>query len=404
MKALYLDCGSGVSGDMVLASLLDLGESVASRRGAFAAAVARDLARLRLPAWSWRVSRVRRHGFVALRVDVRAKATGSRGGRSVVAGLARRARSAGLPAGVAARGAAIVSRILRAESAVHGRRLEHVHLHELEDVDTAVDVFGSLLALDRLEVERVFASPVTVGYGQVATAHGELPVPAPATAEILRGHTVRFGIGEGERATPTGAALVAVLAAGALPPAFRIERIGYGAGARDTPDRPNILRAFLGVVDGAEGGDGEDIRQLDAVVDDMSPQLVQAFLERVYREGAFEAWTSAVAMKRNRPGIALTVLAPANRLDAMVRAYLEETGTLGVRITHPERVRLARREVRVRTRWGPLTFKLAGEGPTFHAVPEWREVRRLAARRGVPARLVLEEARGLWARLGGANR
>ena len=132
----------------------------------------------------------------------------------------------------------------------------------------------------------------------------------------------------------------------------------------------------------------------------MSPQLVQAFLERAYRDGAFEAWTSAVAMKRNRPGIALTVLARADRLDAMARAFLEETGTLGVRVTRPERIVLARREIRVRTRWGPLTFKIAGTGPSFHAVPEWREIRRLADRAGVPARLVLEEARGLGARLG----
>ncbi|MEK7475547.1 MAG: nickel pincer cofactor biosynthesis protein LarC [Candidatus Coatesbacteria bacterium] len=404
MRILYLDCSSGVSGDMVLGALLDLGEAIASSRGGLAAAVARDLRRLRLPAWSWRVHRVRRRGFAALRVDVRPKATGTHGAPSLVASLERRARSAGLSSGVAATGARIVARILRAESAVHGRRVAHVHLHELEDVDTAVDVFGSLLVLHRLGVERVFASPVTVGSGRVGTAHGDLPVPAPATAELLRGRTVRFGLGRGELATPTGAALVAGLAEPGLPPPMLVDRIGCGAGARDPVDRPNILRAFLGTTDAPGTAPEEELRQLDAVVDDMSPQLVQAVLERVYRDGALEAWTTAVSMKRNRPGVALTVLAPADRLDAMVRAVLEETGTLGVRITRPERVRLVRREVRLGTRWGALTFKVAGEGASFHAIPEWREVRRLAARHGVPARLVLEEARGLWARLGGPKR
>jgi len=395
MKSVYLDCSSGVSGDMLLGSLLDLGVP--------ANAVARSLRRMRLPAWVWRVSRVRRCGFPAVRVDVCAKA-GARHARpdgrtrSLLAGLERRARAAGMRGELAARGDAIVRRIMRAEAAVHGRRIDHTHLHELEDLDTVVDVFGSLLALDYLGAKRVFASPVSVGGGRVRTAHGNLPVPAPATAELLRGRAIRLGTADGELATPTGAALVAGLAEPGTPPPMLVERIGCGAGARDSADMPNILRAFLGEVEGPAAG--QDIRQLEAVVDDTSPQLVQAFLERAYRDGALEAWTSAVAMKSNRPGIALTVLAPADRLDAMVRTYLEETGTLGVRITAPERVRLARRTVRVRTRWGALSFKVAGRGPSFHAVPEWREVRRLAARARVPARLVLEEARGLWRKIG----
>jgi hypothetical protein len=391
MRILWIDGTSGISGDMLLGALLDL--------GATPSAVARDLGRLRLPPWTWRIHRVRRHGFAALRVDVRAKAGHARGGAGWLAALERRARGAAFPPGIAAQGAAIIGRILRAESAVHGRRIRHVHLHELEDVDTAVDVFGTLLALRRLGIDRLYASPVTVGGGRIRVAHGDLPVPAPATAELLRGQMVRLGIGQTELATPTGAALVAGLAEPGVPPPMRLERIGCGAGAREDADRPNFLRAFLGETEGPAAGDS--VLQMEAVVDDMSPQLVQSFLDRAYRDGALEAWTSPVAMKGSRPGFALTLLAPTERLDAMARAFLEETGTLGVRVSRPERIMLPRRMVRVRTRWGPLSFKVAGNGPSFHAVPEWREVRRLAEQAGVPARLVLEEARGLGARMAG---
>ena len=247
MKILYLDCSSGVSGDMLLGALLDLGATGPGGRG-FVAAVAHDLGRLRLPPWSWQVHRVRRRGFAALRVDVRPKATRSHGSPSLIASLEMRARRAGLPPGVAAAGARIVGRILQAESAVHGRRLAHVHLHELEDVDTAVDVFGSLLALHRLGVERVFASPVTVGSGRVGTAHGDLPVPAPATAEMVRSHGIPTTSGRlpFEAATPTGVAILAGCVNEFTDGAgVRGERMGYGLGGR-VASAPNALCVSLG--------------------------------------------------------------------------------------------------------------------------------------------------------------
>jgi len=397
-RVLYLDCFSGVSGDMLLGALFAVG---ASPR-----AVARGLARLRLPGWRWTIARVRRGAFVGTRVDVVARGAQAHGhghahhhAPSLVKRVMREGARAGLPDGVAAEGARIIAALLAAEGTVHGATPAHVHLHELEDLDTIVDVYGVLLALRELGSPEVFVSPVTVGTGRVHAAHGDLPVPAPGTAELLRGPAVRFGVGEGELATPTGAALVSGLARPGLPPPMVVERIGYGAGARDIPGRPNLLRAFLGeaVRSPEDGG----IRQIEAVIDDMSPQLVEGFLERAYREGAVEAWTAAVAMKRQRPGIALTALAPADRADAVIRAFLEETGTLGVRVTRPDRVTLERREVTVKTRWGPARFKVAGSGAALHAIPEYRDVRRLAARAGLPARLVLEELKGLWPGLGG---
>jgi hypothetical protein len=257
-----------------------------------------------------------------------------------------------------------------------------------------VDIYGVLLALRELGSPRVYASPVVVGTGRVHAAHGDLPVPAPGTAELLRGPAVRFGVGTGELATPTGAALVAGLALAGLPPPMVVTRIGYGAGARDIPGRPNLLRAFLG--EAASDADRGEVRQLDAVVDDMSPQLVEAFMERAYREGALEAWTTPVQMKRQRPGIAITALVHASATDAVVRAFLEETGTLGVRVSSPTRITLERREVSLKTRWGMARFKVAGAGSSLHVIPEYRDVRRLAGQAGVPTRLVLDELKGLW--------
>jgi uncharacterized protein (TIGR00299 family) protein len=315
-------------------------------------------------------------------------------GPSLVKRVMQEAGRAGLPEGVATAGARVIARILAAEGKVHGATPRHVHLHELEDLDTVVDVFGVMLALHELGSPQVYASPVTVGTGRIHVAHGELPVPAPGTAELLRGASVRFGVGEGELATPTGAALLAGIAGFEAPPPFTVTRVGYGAGAREIPGRPNLLRAILGEASVGEA-DGE-IRQVEAVVDDMSPQLVEAFLDRAYRVGAVEAWTSPVQVKRSRPGVAITALAPPSACDAVIRAFLEETGTLGVRVSSPRRVTLDRRIVVRQTRWGAVRFKVAGRGASLHAIPEYRDVARLAARSGVPARLILDELKGGW--------
>lgn len=402
MKAVYLDCASGASGDMLLGAMFDLG---ASPR-----AVAAGLKRLRLPAWRWTISKVRRGAFVGTRVEVRGAGAAHRRGAGhhdhgsrhagLMAAVLKRVPRAGLVPRVAVRGVLALRNLLAAEGKVHGVRAAHAHLHEVEDLDTVVDVFGTLLALEALGVERVDVSAVTPGTGTVHVAHGHLPVPAPGTAELLRGRTVRLGEGTGELITPTGAALLGVLAAPGATPAMRIDRVGYGAGARDTRPVPNLVRAFLGSVDQPAGGGGavEDLRQMEALVDDASPQLVEAFLDRARADGALEVWTVAVSARRNRPAVMLCALAGPDRVDTLLRAYFEETGSIGVRVFSVARHRLPRRAVRVKTRWGPLTFKVAGAGAALHAIPEWREIRALAARAGVPSRLVLEEARGAWRR------
>jgi hypothetical protein len=380
MKLACLDAFSGASGDMILGALVDAGCPPQGIR--------RALSPLRLPPWRFRASRVMRGGFTATRVEV---IPGARARWAGVRGMA--SRNAGRP-GWRGKGAAILASILRAEGRVHGTRAEHAHLHELEDLDTVVDVFGSLAALDILGIGKVHVMNLSAGSGTVSVAHGHLPVPAPGTAELLKGRVVRLGSGTGELLTPTGAAIIAGIAVDGPPPAFRVQGIGYGAGSRDTHGSPNVLRVFVGEAVAGPAGSGEGgVVQLDAVIDDMNPQLVEPFLERVYGAGALEAWAAPVYMKRNRPGFSLTVLCREPDAAGMTEAFLEETTTLGVRITRPERTVLGRRMDAVRTAWGTVRVKVAGNGRSLHVTPEFGDVAKLARRAGIPARLVLEEAR-----------
>jgi len=405
MRIACFDAPSGASGDMILGALIDAGCSPAGIR--------RALSTLKLPSWRLAVSRVRRGGFAATRVKVvPAGKPKWPGVRSVIS----RARSVD---GWRGRGNGIIAAILRAEGKVHGVRVSHAHLHELEDLDTVVDVFGTLAALELMGIERVHVTGLVTGSGSVMTAHGRLPVPAPGTAELLRGLTVRLGGGLGELLTPTGAAILSDIAEDVPPPGFKVERIGCGAGAKDygalghgaadhgdagrnrEPAKavPNILRVFIGEAEVSPSTGC--VVQLEAVIDDMNPQLVEPFLARVYGLGALEAWTAPVQMKRNRPAFSLTVLCEPGIAGEITRAFLEETTTLGVRMTRPERVVLPRRMAKVRTRWGPVRVKVAGSGRSLHVTPEFADVAALARRARIPARLVLDEAGDRAAALAG---
>jgi len=390
VKTAYFDCFSGASGDMILGALIDA--------GCPPDAITRPLARLGLPPWRLSTGEVMRGHFRGVRVEV-VPSGGSGKRHGLLAAAVKRALKGGLPREVAEQGGRIIRSILAAEGRVHGAKSggvhgvhsEGVHLHELDDLDTVVDVFGAVLALRWLAVGPVYLSPVAVGAGFVSASHGTMPVPAPGTAELLRGRAVRFGSAPGELATPTGAAILAGLGRPGTPPPLTVERIGYGAGSRNEGVVPNLLRVFIGT--SPSGRETGEVCQVEAVVDDMNPQLVEAFFDRVYREGALEAWTVPSQVKKTRPGIELVALTLEANLDAVVAAFLEETTTLGVRITRPERVTLARRMTRVMTRFGVVRVKEAGSGAARHVTVEYRDAKRLADKARVPVRIILEAAR-----------
>jgi uncharacterized protein (TIGR00299 family) protein len=291
--------------------------------------------------------------------------------------------------------AAVLRRLAEAESRVHRVPVEAVHFHEVGDLDTLVDVVGAVAGLDALGVERVHVSPLPIGGGTVATAHGRLPVPAPATAELLRGFPVYDNGIAAELVTPTGAAILTTLGTPDRLPAMTLERIGWPPRTRELPV-PNLLRVLLGQAGArdAEPSEVETLVSIETTIDDMSPQLYEPLVERLLAAGALDVYLTPVVMKRSRPGTVLSALAPPELAERLAEVLFRETTTIGVRWSEVRRRRLPRELVRLPTRWGAVTFKVSRLGGRVVTVtPEFEEVRRIADAEQRPVREVLEAVR-----------
>src|SRR2546426_12193866 len=298
----------------------------------------------------------------------------------------------------------VFGRIAEVEGKLHDKPAAKVHFHEVGAVDAIIDVVGACAGLELLEVSELVSSPLNVGGGRVEAAHGSLPVPAPATAELLRGVPIYSSGVEAELVTPTGAALVATLAQsfGPLPP-MKVERIGYGAGSRDLRGHPNLLRLFLGqrielgTRDSGVGGRAANsdageaiVSVLEANVDDMSPQLYGYLVERALASGALDVTCSSIQMKKNRPGLEVSVLCPPERSDALAQLLFDETTTIGLRIYEARRKVLDRELVTVETRYGAVRVKVARrDGRVLNVAPEYEDCQRLAAEKSVPLKEVI---------------
>jgi hypothetical protein len=374
-RLLYLDCASGASGDMVLGALVDLGMPLDWLRG--------ELAKLPLGGYRLEAHRVHRAGLHATKVDVviehPAEGHAHRGLRDILA-LVEASR---LGADVKQRVAQLFQRLAEAEGAVHGVSPEEVHFHEVGAVDSIVDVVGGVVALGWLKADRCVASPLNVGSGTVTMSHGVFAVPPPATARLIRG-VPAYGAGDGELLTPTGALLVTGHASSYGPlPLLRTEHIGHGAGSRDTPGRPNVLRVLVG--EETPGAAAERVLVIEAELDDMSPQLFGPLLERLIGFGALDAYLTPIQMKKGRPGILLTVLCTSSRREALEEVLFAETTTLGVRRQEWERTVLEREVVAVDTPYGRIGVKLGKRGGrVLNAQPEFDDCQRAAAAHGVP--------------------
>jgi uncharacterized protein (TIGR00299 family) protein len=271
-----------------------------------------------------------------------------------------------------------------------------VQFHDVGAIDAIVDVTGSCIGLHLLGIDAVHFGALPVGGGFIDGPHGRIPVPGPATAELLKGFpTLDTGIRR-ELVTPTGAAILTTLATGAgAMPAMRVTAVGYGAGTMEL-ETPNVLRVFVGeaAVTAPTGTPTETIIQVETTVDDMSPQLYEPLLERLLESGALDAWLTPVIMKRSRPGVVLTALCEPGRVADLSRLLFEESPTIGVRWTAYQRARLEREMVRLDTAHGPVTFKVSRlDGRAITVTPEFEEIRRIARDRGLAVREVLEQAR-----------
>jgi pyridinium-3,5-bisthiocarboxylic acid mononucleotide nickel chelatase len=392
MKLAYFDCFSGISGDMVLGALVDAGCPIEELRT--------GLSGLALSGWDISAEKVWKNGMAATYVRVRTEGQQEHRTLSVILEILEKSS---LPAAVREQAAAIFRRLGEAEAKVHDVPLEKVHFHEVGALDAIVDIVGAAIGFQALGIERLACSPLNVGSGTVKTAHGILPVPAPATAELLRGKPTYSSGVERELVTPTGAAIVATLCEEFGPlPRMSVAAIGYGAGTADLPSQPNVVRILLGEAaeSGASIGTAEEVAVIEANLDDMNPQIYGYFLEKALAAGALDVYTTPVQMKKNRPGALLTVLCKPENTDVILKLIFAETTTFGARTYRAERRVLPREWVTVETAFGDVRMKVAraplgsgqANGRILRAAPEYEDCRKLATERDVPLQRVMAEA------------
>ncbi len=396
MKILYFDCFAGAAGDMILGALLDAGLPFDALRAA--------LGSLAVEGYALAADRVLKAGLAATRFRVLehdAVPAGSTRGpsghahyhlRDIRAAIERSALSA---AGKA-RATRMFTRLAEAEAAIHGTTLERVHLHEVGALDSIIDIVGAVFALEWFAADRIVVSPMNTGNGMVKTAHGVFPVPAPATLRVLGDAPIYSNGTPLELLTPTGALVLTEYASsfGPVPP-MRISRIGYGAGDRDLPDTPNVVRVLVGEADATQSAMAVTV--LACEIDDMSPQLFGALIDRLYTAGALDVFYQPVQMKKNRPGTLMTVVCRPQDRVTLSDLVFRETTTIGIRVQEMRRDCLDRAHVPVTTPWGEVRIKVARrDGRVLNAQPEFDDVARAAAAHDVPVKTVHAHALKAW--------
>jgi uncharacterized protein (TIGR00299 family) protein len=384
MKLAYFDCFSGISGDMTLGALVDAGCAVDYLR--------EELRGLQVPGWELTAERVWKNGMAATYVQVVTEDQSKHRSLSAILEILQQSQ---LAPTIRERAAAIFLKLGEAEARVHDVPLEKIHFHEVGAVDAIVDIVGACIGFHALGVERFRCSPLNVGGGTAKMAHGILPVPAPATANLLLGKPTYSSGVQKELVTPTGAAIVATLCDSFGPqPPMSVSAIGYGAGTADLPGQPNVVRIMVG--EAAEknvAGFDEEIAVIEANLDDMNPQIYGYFLEKALAAGALDVYTTPVQMKKNRPGTLLTVLCKPQETNALTSLIFAETTTFGVRSYRAQRRVLPREWVNVATDYGVVRIKVSRvNGRILHVAPEFDDCRKLAVEKNVPLQRVIAEA------------
>ncbi len=372
-RAGYLDCFSGISGDMLLGAMLDAGLPLEGLQS--------ELSRLPLDGYALSAQRVKRAGIAATHAIVDVGPEQEPRTLGDVLEIIERSR---LPAVDKEKGSLVFRRLAEAEAAVHGETVEDVHLHDVGAVDAMVDVMGAVIGLRLLGLETLYASALPAGGGEARGPHGRLPVPAPATLQLLASAQAplrRQDGATGELVTPTGAAIVTTLARFERPE-MTLERIGYGAGTRDPADRPNVLRLWIGETAGKAT---RPMVVIETNIDDMTGEMLAYAVEKLLAAGAADAWMTPVQMKKGRPGVVLSVICSEADEEKLARLLLRETSTLGVRVRPVHRWEAEREVLEFESSLGPAAVKvkrMPGEPPTV--APEYEACRRLAERTGLP--------------------
>ncbi len=388
-KIAYFDCFSGISGDMIIGALLDAGAEFHRLKA--------ELAKLPLSDYELHTQKISKQHITATKFDVVDKGqTAYRHLKDLNAIV----EDSNLPEEIQKRAKNIFLRIAQAEARIHGQPIEKIHFHEIGAVDTIVDVVGALICLKLLKIDKVFCSKINVGSGFVEFSHGKFPVPAPATAELLKGVPIYSSDIQMELTTPTGAAIITEIASGfGELPVMVPETIGYGAGERDL-SQPNVLRVFVGHQEISSDLDQDRIVIMETNIDDMNPQWYDTVMEKLLQQGALDVYLTSVLMKKGRPAIKLTVLARIGDEGKLARLIFQETTSIGIRMREEMRKKLHREIKEVNTQFGKVKFKIARLGDEIiNATPEYEDCKRIAHENNLTLKKVYQLLGGVVFRL-----
>ena len=380
MKIAYFDCCAGISGDMVLGALVDSGLDVSILR--------RELAKLHLGDYSISASKDERHHITGTNIKVRFKESGHHRTFKEIKNIINKSR---LTTKVKVLSTSIFENLAKAEAKVHGCRVDDVHFHEVGAIDSIVDIVGTAIGIEKLGIGQVYASPLPLGSGWVKTSHGRMPVPAPATLELLKGVPVASSPATSELTTPTGAAIIKTLSLSfGNMPHMEIEGTGYGIGDRSFKEIPNILRLIIG----KRTGNTERLIIVETNMDDMNPQIYEYLMSRLFKNGALDVFLMPIQMKKGRPAILLKVLCSENKKGNIIDTIFEETTTIGVRTYEVERHCLERRIENVSTPYGKVRVKVAERnGKVLNIQPEYEDCKEIAEKKKLPLKEVMDSAK-----------
>lgn len=387
MRTLYFDCFAGASGDMILGALVGAGVDQRALTG--------QLELLGVGGWQIDFERVDRSGIGAVYARVQTEHEHAHRHLSDIQKIISDSR---LSDGVKARAARIFSRLAAAEARVHNLPVEKIHFHEVGALDAIVDVCGAAIGFELLEIDQFICSPLRVGSGMLEMAHGLFPIPPPAVAELLSGKPIYAGEIEGEFVTPTGAAIISEVCDRFGPfPQMKLNSTGYGAGKRDHRAFPNVLRVLIGEVENETTMADDELMMLETNIDDMSPQLFGYVMDRAFELGALDCYLTPVQMKKNRPGLLVSILCRPAEREKFMEMLFAETTTLGARSYGVSRRALVRETIRVETQFGSIDVKVAHRSNgAISAMPEFEQCRTAARKSGVALREVQEAARAAY--------
>ena len=385
MKTAYFDCFSGISGDMIIGALLDLGLDINF--------LDKELKKLNLKNYEIQSKKIVKNGIAATKFDVSIKHEHNHEERNLKE-INEIIKKSKLDNEIKNTIKKIFLKIAIAEAKVHNKPVDKIHFHEIGAIDTIIDIAGAVIGFKKLGIDRIYCSKLNVGTGFVEFSHGKWPVPAPATAKILRNVPIYNNNIEAELVTPTGAAIITALASGfGEMPAMKVEKIGYGAGTKEL-EQPNVLRVFLGELDNMKN---DTINIIETNIDNMNPEIYPYVIERLMENGALDAYLTNIIMKKGRPAIKLTVLSEMKDTDKLCNVIFDETTTLGVRILIAAKKKLDREIKTIKTKYGNVGVKISKlKNEVKNIMPEYEDCVKIAKNRKIPLKEVYEEVKKLY--------